>query len=106
MHNGQEGKGDDSEPNDATWIHTFYPGSFWTTPGGDFDATASGSTSVDGEGSYSWGSTAQMVADVQGWLDTPANNHGWILIGPEDVQAPSGSALGKTTTLRYAHASH
>jgi hypothetical protein len=102
--NGQEGKGDDSEPNDATWIHTFYPDSFWTTPGGDFDATASGSTSVDGEGSYSWGSTAQMVVDVQGWLDTPANNHGWILIGPENVQSAKrfGSRENNDVALRPA----
>ena len=30
-----------------------------------------------------WGSTAQMVADVQSWLDTPATNFGWMLRGPE-----------------------
>ncbi len=81
---GQEGGGADSQPGDATWIHTFYSGSFWTTPGGDFDPNVSGTTSVDAVGSYSWGSTAQMVADVQGWLDSPASNFGWLLKGPED----------------------
>jgi MYXO-CTERM domain-containing protein len=24
-----------------------------------------------------------MTADVQGWVDNPASNHGWILIGNE-----------------------
>jgi len=33
-----------------------------------------------------------MVADVQGWLDQPATNFGWILIGNE--AAP-------TTTKRF-----
>jgi hypothetical protein len=28
-----------------------------------------------------------MVEDVQGWLDTPSSNFGWILIGPEDSQS-------------------
>jgi len=85
--NGQEGAGKAPTTNDTTWIHTFYPGSFWTTPGGDFDLTVSGSTSVGNIGSYSWGSTTQMVTDVQSWLDTPAGNFGWILMGPEGVQS-------------------
>jgi hypothetical protein len=45
-----------------------------------------------------------MVADVQGWLDTPANNHGWILIGPEDVQSAKrfGSRENSDVALRPA----
>ncbi len=38
---GQEGGGDLPTANDATWIHTFYPGSFWTNAGGDFSSTTS-----------------------------------------------------------------
>jgi spore coat protein A len=34
-------------------------------------------------GFYAWTTTAQMVADVQGWLDAPATNFGWIVIGNE-----------------------
>lgn len=84
---GQEGDGGSSTASDATWLHTFYPASFWSNPGGDFDTTVSGSASVDGNGFYNWGSTAQMVADVQGWLDTPTSDYGWILTGPEDVRS-------------------
>jgi hypothetical protein len=77
------GLGAPSAPGDATWIHTFFPSQLWSAAGGDFDATASATIPVGGLGPYTWGSTAAMVADVQGWLDTPAANFGWILIGDE-----------------------
>jgi hypothetical protein len=80
-----EGKGAPSTINDATWIHRFYNTSSWITPGGDFVSTVSASASVSGVGKYSWGSTAQMVADVQGWLNNPASNFGWILLGDEST---------------------
>jgi hypothetical protein len=84
---GQEGGGAPSTPNDATWIHAFYPGSLWSSPGGAFAATSSASASVGGNGSYTWGSTAQMVADVQSWLNNPTTNFGWLLKGPEGVRS-------------------
>lgn len=78
-----EGMGAPATEGDATWIHTFFDTQLWTTAGGSFDSTVSGSTVVGAIGPYSWGSTAQMVADVQGWLDDPSSNFGWILIGDE-----------------------
>jgi hypothetical protein len=42
---------------------------------------------VAGEGSFTWGSTPALIADVQAWLDAPASNHGWILLGGEDAPA-------------------
>lgn len=78
------GSGAPATAGDATWLHTFYPAQTWTTPGGDFDSTASATTIVlNVQGFYAWGSTAQMVADVQGWLDNPSANFGWTLIGNE-----------------------
>ncbi len=79
-----QGPNGSATTNDATWIHTFYNTQFWTTPGGDFTATASATQNVAGAGFYTWGSTAGIVSDVQQWLDTPATNFGWILIGGED----------------------
>ena len=76
------GTGAASTQDDATWLHTFYPASNWTTPGGDFVAGASATATVGGIGSYTWTSSA-LVADVQGWLDYPSTNHGWILLGDE-----------------------
>jgi hypothetical protein len=71
----------------ATWSHRFYNTVPWTTPGGDFIATASGSTMVGiaKQQAYTWNSTPGMVSDVQGWLDDPANNFGWILLGDESA---------------------
>jgi hypothetical protein len=83
---GGGGSGAPSAPGDATWLHTFYPDQFWTSPGGDFDATASGQQSVSSApGPVTWGTSPAMIADVQGWLDAPDANHGWVLIGNEDV---------------------
>ena len=77
-----EGQGAPATPNDATWRHRFFDTIFWTTEGGDFSATVSASQSVGGVGQYTW-SSAQMVADVQAWLDNPASNFGWLLLGNE-----------------------
>lgn len=79
------GQGAFAEPNDATWIHRFYSGINWATQGGDFDAASSATINVGGLGTYTWGSTAAMVADVQSWLDAPAGNNGYLLLGNEVV---------------------
>jgi hypothetical protein len=82
----EEGSGELSTTNDATWTHTFYNTSFWTTTGGDYEPTASASRTVGNNSQYGpheWGSTAEMTADVQDWLDNPSGNFGWILIGNE-----------------------
>ena len=76
----QEGQGAAAESGDATWQHRFFSSDTWSTAGGDFVSAASATQQVAGNGSYTWGSTAQLVADVQGWLDNPDDNHGWILV--------------------------
>src|SRR5262249_11447282 len=45
----------------------------------------SASTIVSAIGTYTWGSSSQMVADVQDWLDAPSANFGWIVIGEEST---------------------
>ena len=82
---GAEGSGGAAATNDATWLHQFFNSDTWTTAGGDFSGTISGSTTVDNIGFYTVASTAQMVADVQGWLDNPAANFGWLLLGTESI---------------------
>ena len=81
------GMGAPAATGDATWTQRHFGMSDpWTTAGGDFAPTVSGSAAV---GSCSpavtmtFASTSAMVADVQGWLDNPCSNHGWILIGDE-----------------------
>lgn len=79
---GEEGIGDPARPNDATWIHRFFDTVLWGTAGGDFVATASASSNVGGNGTYTW-SSAGMVADVQAWVNDGSTNFGWLLKGNE-----------------------
>ncbi|MCA9291201.1 MAG: DNRLRE domain-containing protein [Phycisphaerales bacterium] len=83
---GFGGFGAASTPGDATWLHTFYPDLFWAEPGGDFADDASTQTTVNSIATYTWESTAATVEDVQGWLDDPAQNYGWIAVGDESTQ--------------------
>ncbi|MCI0492260.1 MAG: hypothetical protein L0Z07_04915, partial [Planctomycetes bacterium] len=101
FHTG--GTGAAAQDGDATWLYTYYdfnnPASSptWSTPGGHFSPTVSASTIVYDQfapgpilppgSSFSWLSTSdpQMLADVQSWLDNPAANFGWILLGDESV---------------------
>jgi hypothetical protein len=82
-----DGEGAPAAPGDATWLHAFYDGVLWEAVGGDFEPLPSAAARVDGEGAVAWGSTAALVADVQSWLDQPATNAGWILIGDETAAA-------------------
>ena len=86
---GNEGGGAPAETGDATWQHTFYDDTFWSSDGGDFEAGSSASIPVDVIGGHVWGSTAGMVADVQQWLDQPASNFGLIIRGNESQSATS-----------------
>jgi len=61
----------------------------WNTMPGN--GPASGSTLINNTAPV-WNSTAAMVSDVQGWLDSPGTNYGWVLIGDEAT---------KTTTRRF-----
>ena len=79
---GEEGDGAPATTNDATWRHRFFDTIFWTTEGGDFSGTASASQSVGPVGVYTW-TSSQMRADVQSWLDDPASNFGWLVLGDE-----------------------
>lgn len=82
---GQEGRGAAAETSDATWTFRIFNSASWSSAGGDFVTTASGSASVGPDlQTYEW-SAAGLVSDVQGWLDTPANNLGWMLVGDESA---------------------
>lgn len=89
---GNEGGGAESVAGDATWLHRVFDGERWQNEGGDFAAEASASVMVAGIdlaagfGLYTWGSTEALVADVQAWLDDPANDFGWMIGGVEEGQ--------------------
>jgi hypothetical protein len=103
---GEEGDGAPATPNDATWRHRFFDTIFWANEGGDFSAVVSASQSVGPIGQYTW-SSAQMVADVQSWLDNPATNFGWLVLGDESTSITSKrfdtreSASPPVLTIQY-----
>ena len=88
------GQGAPATEGDATWLYTFYdyddPASSptWNSPGGDFVSAASTSQVVLGGVSgqtFVWSSAGnpEMVSDLQMWLDSPADNFGWLVFGDE-----------------------
>lgn len=89
---GQEGQGTASTVNDANWACSFSDGAggcttSWTTPGGDINPTPVATTSVSNVlTTFQWTSVA-MAANVQSWVNDPAVNFGWMLIGNEAVSA-------------------
>ncbi len=99
------GTGFPASEGDATWNQRFFQQTNWTAPGaeGDYISTISASADVGTslDTSYTWLSTPTLVADVQGWLDQPSTNAGWILIDHvENVQQTvkgfySGNAMEK-----------
>jgi hypothetical protein len=107
---GPEGTGALAQAGDATWLHRFFPSTFWTTAGGDFSPTPSATTTVGLEDLYFWSSPG-MVADLQGWLDTPATNFGWLVFTYEgdfpsakrfDTRENSLPANRPQLTIRYS----
>lgn len=80
-----------ASPGEATWNNRAHGIALWSGgvgAAGDFVAAPSASTAIAGNGLYSW-SSAQLAADVQGWLDNPGQNFGWLVIS-------DGEAVNKT----------
>lgn len=86
---GGGGSGGPATTGDATWIHTFWPSTTWTTPGGDFAAAPSFVLPTQALGVATSPATARVIADVQLWLDSPGQNHGWLL---KTAETGSGTA--------------
>lgn len=89
---GGGGQGAPAEPGDATWLHAFYPNSYWGRDGGLYLGRVSAVQTVGDPGTgndtpatYTWGSTPRLLADVQRWLQSPEKNFGWLLAGDESV---------------------
>ncbi|MGB5719045.1 MAG: DNRLRE domain-containing protein [Gammaproteobacteria bacterium] len=90
------GLGAPAQPGDATWLHTFYPDSFWGGGGGRYVGRVSamqlvGTPDLEPEktdipGTYTWQSTDRLIDDVRRWVRNPEKNYGWILVGDESVE--------------------
>jgi hypothetical protein len=79
------GSGGSPTAGDATWNYSFFNSTLWTTPGGNFGST-SGTAMVGSANSvYTFSTQAQLVGDVQRWLDMPDSNFGWILMASDET---------------------
>ena len=81
------GMGAPAESGEATWRDRFaFTPQTWTVPGGapniDYVVDASAQAYIYGVGDspYTFHSTPALVADVQGWVNDPTSNFGWMLI--------------------------
>jgi hypothetical protein len=86
------GLGAPAVSGDATWTERFFDqGQPWTTAGGDFSGVTSASFTLlaaqactdAAPVTINVSSTPQLVNNVQAWVNSPASNFGWILIGDE-----------------------
>jgi hypothetical protein len=117
---GEEGGGAPASDGDATWIYRIYDTNnppaapAWIAAGGDYASVVSAAGAVAGEGFYAWGSTPQMVADVQMWLDDPASDFGWLVAADAvqgqtakrfDTRENSNSGYRPVLTVSYETAS-
>ncbi len=102
---GGTGQGFPGNPGDATWTDNKLGQSQWTTPGalGNTTGVASASAQIQGglavggaqNQTFSWGSTPQLVADVQSWLNTPSINFGWLVKNVDEVDNPATPSINE-----------
>lgn len=74
------GFGGPAEPGDATWVSNKHMMSLWDTPGGDFVSVASATAAAGRQDSVAVWSGPGLASDVQGWIENPSDNFGWIVI--------------------------
>jgi hypothetical protein len=82
-------QGQPASIGEVTWNSRAHEITPWFEPGGapgtDYVATGSASQFINSVSfTAQWGSTAGMVADVQHWVDNPAQNFGWMLISDSE----------------------
>lgn len=102
---GGTGQGFPANPGDATWTANKLGTSLWTTPGalGNTNGVASASTQIQGglatggaqNQTFTWGTNAQLVADVQSWLANPLSNFGWLIKNVDEVDNPATPAVNE-----------
>jgi len=80
------GMGELPQPGDATWHFSFFDTKSWFVPGGNYENIPSATQIVTevAPAVLTWNSPT-LVSDVQGWVDDPEQNFGWIFIVDESV---------------------
>lgn len=93
------GTGSVAAAGESSW-NSRGPGN-WSAPGGavgsDFAATTSATQPLNGT-SLAFASTPGLVADAQGWLSDPAQNHGWVLLSQSETTPLTARRFGSRET--------
>lgn len=101
------GQGAPATANDATWTQRLFSSTTpvnWTTAGGDFSATISSSQSLSTAAtSYTFPTSAQLVADTQGWVTNSATNFGWLIKVANEGASGSSKELASREDLTAAN---
>ena len=84
------GAGVAATTNDVTWLHSFYNSTFWTKPGGDYDATIADSKTIKSTDTTMIMSSDQMKANVAAWVTDASTNHGWLLKSTNETISAKG----------------
>lgn len=95
--------GTDASPGESNWIWRQRDINRWAAPGGlagtDFAAAASATLTWNQPATYTFQSTAGLIADVQAWVDAPASNQGWLLKSDtESVEAGAKRVVSREGT--------
>jgi hypothetical protein len=88
---------------EADWTDRLKGQAAWAAPGGqagtDFATAASSSANLSVPANYTFNSTATLVADVQAWLQNPADNFGWMLLNAnESVRSSAKRVASREAT--------
>eukprot|EP00043_Microstomoeca_roanoka_P004193 m.48097 g.48097 ORF g.48097 m.48097 type:complete len:284 (-) comp12379_c0_seq1:115-966(-) len=90
--------------NDASWKYSnVATNTTWRTVGGNYTVEKSALTSVGSSESYYIWQDERLVRDVQAWIDDPASNYGWILIGDEETVRSVKSFVSRQNMDTTAH---
>lgn len=73
------GAGAAATAGEATWTFNQYNSTSWTSAGGDFGLTSGSLALGTANQTYTFPSSASLVSDVQGWLNSPSTNFGWLM---------------------------
>lgn len=98
---GAEGTGAAATANDATWGFNLYNTSSWTTPGGDFTAVKSASAKGVDIGTITM-TGANLVADVQSFINNSVTNFGWIVRDSSESTTSSARRYAARTNANAA----
>ncbi len=80
---GDEVNGTLAATGDATWHQSIVPNANWSVTGGSYAVVQSAGCSIGGAAQkYTW-TGPNLVNEVQNWLNAPATNFGWALVGNE-----------------------